>query len=597
MTDVSFFHVEPTLSPPSELISAGRKKIEHNEKIAQELETEIRRIAMDRSAIEESQTKIILCVDFSVLHSALNFFPERNKRDAFWASVALDVSAFDLILLPGTLFELINFEQRRHARSQTYGGPLGHAFVSAFKASRFDDNEIYSSYESIFKHAIEAIAPTQDDYLLSLLRTRFKPLRRANLIAPDHEIFMKAMHFLAEGSRAERIINNRVDAYNLSLVSALNRLSQTTNEHYVIISNAASMRRLQDRFLSNVLSRTSGYRHKHELAMVWQPRYAAIHQLIHTAGKDYVGARVLAWRIVERLVTYRSALIGLLTTQKTRQITEKAWDTGDDAFIRMISSIESLQDTLNEARQKQVARVKDSRSFKGVSDPRTTFDLIRAELKKFLDHYGYKSVPRQFTDKKIVLKIEPTSESETAGDGISRYSLVDARVGEWIAGLYSGAGYSGLYFKTDASLEQFVAVVNFIYDRVLALVGMGDIPYDAKEQTGVLIGANIGDSVSRMDLGSLWPLDTIEFCRKAECQPTDIVFIRINTEWFDVSFEMHPGNGARFSGIATHLAIFRELETFLCELSSIVSLSGEIESLLKGLFVHRAVESVALRNR
>src|SRR5205814_1520628 len=98
--------------------------LEHAEQVAQILETEVRRIALDCNSLDRQRIKLKVCVDFDVIHSALN-------TNSFWASVALDLEAFDLYLLPGTLFELVGYIRRKEYKASIFEKQITQAFISA----------------------------------------------------------------------------------------------------------------------------------------------------------------------------------------------------------------------------------------------------------------------------------------------------------------------------------------------------------------------------------------------------------------------------------------------------------------------------------
>src|SRR5207245_1762705 len=164
-------------------------------------------------------------VDFDVIYSALHLIADKSS-DSFWASVALDIEAFDLVLLPGTLFELVDYIKKRESRAGLFDTQITRAFLSAFETTGFRQDDVISYY--------------------------------------------------------------------FVLVSALNLDSFKTGEHYVMLSNANSMKRLYAHITVNTpQTEVFNIRGRHEVGMVWQPRYASIHQILHLAGQGSLGARAL----------------------------------------------------------------------------------------------------------------------------------------------------------------------------------------------------------------------------------------------------------------------------------------------------------------
>jgi hypothetical protein len=584
MSDITFFNVDPILPAPGDLGKADQEVLQRAEQVAESLETEFRRVALDCNKLEQEGIKLRVCVDFDVIHSAL-------YSNSFWASVALDLQAFDLYLLPGTLFELIGHISRRERGAKVFEKQITQAFLRAFEQSNFKQSDVISSYESFFDEIVTPIASGASDYLLSLLHDRLKPIDVSRLVRPDDDLFYRCMFYLAEGSRSERMINNRADAYNFSLVSTLNDITFKTKEHYVIVSTAPAMRRLSAQLTtSEFYSEWYGVGGSHRIRTLWTPRYFAIHQLIQLAGREGLGSSALAWRIVDRLVNYRALLSGQLSRQAKRvaitRATNASWNA-DDLFIKLVSSIESLQAILEDARERRLKRVV-SQPLQQISSPTKTFRLIRREIEKFLDAGGYRPILREVAPpKKVAFRTEHVDVAESSGDGLSRYSIYETPTSAWVAGMYGGEEFAGTYFKTEASIEQFVAVTNLIRNGVLASVGIGALPIKGKNETGIIVGTQETSHefpAEKFD----WPLKTLQISTFAGCDPTAILFIRVNTHWFDASYEIHAARNLRMCGIASHAPLSSEFHTFVRELIVPRFRGGDYEPVYRELFGNHA---------
>lgn len=580
MSDITFFNVDPLLPAPSELAQADQEVVERAEQIAESFENEFRRIALDCNKLEQEGIKLRVCVDFDVIHAAM-------YSNSFWSSVAIDLNAFDLYLLPGTLFELIGHLNRRERGAKIFEKQFAQAFLRAFEQSAFKQSDVISSYESFFEEVVTPNISGAPDYLLSLLRDRLKPLDATRLVRPDDDLFYKCMFHLSEGSRSDRIINNRADAYNFALVTTLNEITFKTKEHYVIISSANAMMRLNAQVANaDSYSESYGVSGRHPIRTLWSPRYASIHQLVQLAGREGAGSSTLAWRIVDRLVNYRALLSGHISRQAKVRAIHRAdrfpWNA-DDLFIKLVSSIESLQTILDSARTRRLRHTRRTQALKQISSPTKTYKLIRAEIGKFLDVGGYRPFLREVSLPKRTAFRSDRLVSPASSDGLARYGIYEVPSNAWVAGMYACPEFAGTYFKTEASIEQFVAVINLIRNGVLASVGVGALPVDGKDQTGIYVGT--GETAYEFPVeGFSWPLTTLEICKMVECDPVAINFIRINTHWFDASYEVHANQEVRLCGIASHAPLHQQFHTFVRELVEYPFRGGEYETLFKELF-------------
>ncbi len=375
MTSVNFFNVAPALPDPDTLRGESQDSLRSAETIAQSIEAEIRNIALDRAILDDQDITVKLCVDFDVIYSVLHL-KDANRNDSFWRQVVLDLEAFDIVLLPGTLFELINYINRRPRSGRRFDTNVSNAFLRAFEeGSRRIGIDAAAEYDTILSQVLAKVKGDSDDYLLSLLKDRLKPLPAEHLVTPNYDLFYRCIWYLSEGSRSDKIVNNRVDAYNMSLVAALNEATPQTKVHYAIVSNATSMKDIYTHVCQNDRSRPrmDGARGRHALNMVWEPRYASLHQLVHLAADNGRQRSSLAWSIVERLVSYRATLSKLLGTGlATPKINNTQEDSLDGLFIQLISSIEALQTQINRARRRAAERLALLKEYEPSTDPFTT---------------------------------------------------------------------------------------------------------------------------------------------------------------------------------------------------------------------------------
>jgi len=588
-TEPKFFNVSPLLNAPSTILAASRDELRTMEEIAQRLESEIRKIALDCHQLSTDRAKVNLCIDFSVIHSALHVQRDA-KDDTFWAAMALDIEAFDLILLPGALFELIGYVNRLDPR--IFNEQVAHAFLHAFERNFAKPDAISEAYGNMFDQVVR-ITGGSDNYLLRLLRERLKPGPSSKLLRADDELMYEYMYHLSYGSRSDKVTNNRVDAYNLALVSALNAQTSVGRERYVMVSNAKSMAKLE-RFVQRSSSPEElSHGGRHELPLIWRPRYASIHQLFYMAGHGSSGAGMWAWRIVERLVAYRASISERMSepSRERTSSSQPEWTiTSDDLFIRLISSIERLQELVNSARMRHVEMPKSL-----TDDPKQTRKLIKAELGKFLKLAPYAVATKELSPAKPVeLRLERASAPNDQGE-LHKYMICDATEDKWLAGLYSGKEFSGVWFKTYASLEQFVAVANFVRHHVFALVHITELPlHGGKEQAGVFVGTE--SEIKEIDIKLFdWPLRTYQICELAMRRPDEIRFIRINTHWFDISFEVHSQTDSRYCAMASHFGIFAEFEAFVRELGDPAYRGANFRPILRRAFFQRNDAKFGLR--
>ncbi len=193
-------------------------------------------------------------------------------------------------------------------------------------------------------------------------------------------------------------------------------------------------------------------------------------------------------------------------------------------------------------------------------------------------------------NKEITVKAVPQLAKASPDDKLKRYALVDAATDNWVAGAYSGADFSGLYFETDATLDHFVAIVNYIRHPVLALVGVGELPA-GKDRTGLWLRVQQGNDgrdlskVMEFEMSELkWPLTSLNLCQLCSRSANDIVFARLNTHWFDVSFELLPGGKQRFVGMVSHLPLYEQFASFISELNLPRYRVAKIKNILLEIF-------------
>jgi hypothetical protein len=116
-------------------------------------------------------------------------------------------------------------------------------------------------------------------------------------------------------------------------------------------------------------------------------------------------------------------------------------------------------------------------------------------------------------------------------------------------------------------LEQFVAVTNYIRHQIVHKVGVGTLEDKKKSEASIVV--KVCDEFKTLKRPD-WPLSTRTVCDEAKCQLEEIEFIRLNTHWFDASFETcmtSEGDLERWCGIASHLDIVDEMAFFASELS------------------------------
>jgi hypothetical protein len=571
------------------LYDANESTLDGAERSAENLEREIRRAAMDIDALELDGKKVRLCVDFDVIHAAV-MLQRKSAEDqpSFWSSLFLDQrNGSDLVILPGTLYELIQFSRRQQRRSGAFNTDFAEAFEKSFSTTKFNQVDILSTYAPLIERIADNTWFGDSAYLLHLLRDGLSHLRADQLVVPDHEVFYKCVYFLAEGARSHRLASNRADAYNIALISALNRISDSTGCLYALTSVSSEVARLNE-FVFSKSDPEKRARKLAEVPVVWRPRKAFIHQLLHAAAGHGSGASVFAWRLVERLVVYRAAITRIKNQRvawkknpaRTNAGEPRESVSGDDLLIGLLSSVEVLQEKFSSAHIALQERLTEEKVTYNVRAASIAYRAVSKRLESLLaeTQAAFGPVAEWIRPKPIAISIQPI---EGVTGEFSHFDIKDSSDQSSLAGVYTGRGLVGAYLDTTANLDKFVAVFNHIRHEMAVETSLGRLSAEMKGDAGVIIGAS--GEMYRFDLQEFdFPISTYEIIVKCPAASESLAFLRINTGWFDVSFERA---GASFrAAVASHVRMASQFSFFLSELIAVDKRGAEFAAVFKGMF-------------
>ena len=155
---------------------------------------------------------------------------------------------------------------------------------------------------------------------------------------------------------------------------------------------------------------------------------------------------------------------------------------------------------------------------------------------------------------------------------------------------YEYPDFIGAYSVSRSALEQFLGIFNHVRDRCYARSTVGGWDRAVKDQRGVAVGYGDGLYAEFRWRDLPLPISALTLSGYLRCTPDEIQFLRLDTSWFDATFE----DG--FCAIATHLPIMEEISEFLRALTQPAVEAAALKNVLDGVFrdsvVLRTVERV-----
>ena len=207
--------------------------LEAADKAARDLQDDLEHVAEDLRVDSARGIQTLLCVDFDVIRSSLEWFAEES-HESLWSSLCINFSRKNLVFLPGSLFETLSFVKSHHKIARNISlSPFRDLFYD--DVSRFYDNATVPEieYRSTLQSFERISVAPKTLYMLKSLQGRLLKAQQHQLPPVDRDVFDWASETLSVGMRSDRWINNRVDAINYSLVHKLNQEINKTRTRYV----------------------------------------------------------------------------------------------------------------------------------------------------------------------------------------------------------------------------------------------------------------------------------------------------------------------------------------------------------------------------
>ena len=291
----------------------------------------------------------------------------------------------DIVLLPGTLFEILRYSQDRlKAAKKISNTALGSAFIDSF--NELDFNKIEDIQQELLNAFQKATFSEHDLYLHSIIKERAHVVE-APLPPIDRNLFYQCIVHLSQGPRINKILNNRIDAYNYALLAALNDKPEPTHR-YVLVSNSSYMRQLDNHAWYRVAA--TSYNQGRSITAspnLWKlqyrravisPRRAALFQLLTAAGRG-IAARSsqLAWELQAALHSAQQE-IALRSTEADNHpdvpLAELRKIRSDNVFLFLISSFFDIESQVADAQRRKQESTKIYEKNYFLKDPVAFFE-------------------------------------------------------------------------------------------------------------------------------------------------------------------------------------------------------------------------------
>lgn len=570
----SLFGLDPLLETPAEYRRSDEATLRLYRRVATELRAELLDVAADLRRENDHAVRYTYCVDFNAIYSALNWFSARS-REAAWSRLAFDLLASRMVLLPGALFELMRYLRRRERQTEeAIGTQVVSAFQKAFEEFDADTlGEFGKLYTRLQRRIEKAPLDVEAKYLNLLLGERFSPLDSSIDLKPNDDVFYRAAYLLSHGHRLATWLNNRADALDFSIAYELTAQRRRAGEVFMILSAAPSYRRL-----AHLVPVSEEQVALTQTSIVRSPKVVAMHQLFRQAGMKAGEAEDLTWRAIDRLATYAAEIdfhLEARASSKRRRVSRAQWDTPEDTLIHLLASMERIQAELRKAESRRERRLGDVQLDAGDED---ILRKVRLRVWQLLQESETRALLSKYVEPRPAQLTWQEHRPEGRRELPKRYTVMAD--GSALAYCYEYEGFVGFYCLSEASLEQFLAVFNHVRDRCSAGRIVGSWRRPPKTQTGIRIIYSDQEGSLRWDDVSV-PVSALTLAKDVGCSPDDISFLRLDTPWFDASFE------SGMCAIATHLPLFEEVAEFLAAVARTPVESGKLGPLLSEIFRDR----------
>lgn len=337
--------VSPFLDP-ARLSILNLAQIKILDKKVKNLASDVRVVAEEiRSQIDEKYD-ILFPLDFDIVYSAVDW-KNKNSRNSFWSSIAVNFMGDKNTILPGSLYEMLKFS-RRYLPAGAGGFPnhlaeqIFQAFLSAPDIRRSGD----SGYPAYLKSFLDAELASRALYVIKKMQNSISSLDFNPEEHINTSLLKTCSSFLAKGSRQDRDLNNYIDAYNISLAVGLNRRGYFNQKKLVIVSNSPAMAQL-GRFLSSFSADTD--KRNAESTVVWSARTAAIYKLlVYRSPSAYFSVRH-AWDVYGQLCGFRRELDRIREESSRQETTsvKEIWGNREENIDSILFKIVPSFDYIN----------------------------------------------------------------------------------------------------------------------------------------------------------------------------------------------------------------------------------------------------------
>jgi len=543
------------------------------------LQRDLTIIAEDLRLDASNSVEALFCIDFDVIRSSLNWLEDQSVNGLF-SSLCIQFNQSGSVLLPGTLFELQNFLAKRFDRSPD---SRSNAFAETFL------NELYySSTQNVdqsqerFDQALSQFKSSElipkDLFLLNILKQSIRESSYHQFEKLNPTIFSHASDILSQGARADRWINNRVDAINYSLAHKMNQSVRRSGRRYVVVSNAPSMQRLDTAF--GAIVGWDGASNYIAEGTVRSARMAAIYQMLVFAGQGVAGGERIAFKMLADLAQYRAQI-----RQVTSMIHKYAGKSDEVAlsikghFLKLLSSFDVFQNIIDDFRQNTNHRLALFQHEYLAKDPAAFYLEMSEQISVLLKTDGY-LVPLSVQDlDKIELSIRRRLR-DTRFTYKAEFSVEDI-MGNSAAIVRQYKDHNAFFTISKPPITEFFRTINLVKSKIFSKLTKNEYRTVAGSETDTVVLGITNGSIEHLETPARADYVLFDLCAEFDVLPEDVLFARIDNEWFSASFE------ADLVAITTKYQIPEEIALFLDELMSVVYKNKGIDNCIKRFFKYK----------
>ena len=355
-------------------------------------------------------------------------------------------------------------------------------------------------------------------------------------VFPDYDIrlFSRACDFLAVGARADRYLNNRVDAINYSIAHRLNQSIESTGTKYYMVSNAPTMKKL-DCFIAPEFGLHKAARYFAD-GMIMTARAASMHQILLSAGGSPAGAERIAYIMLLDLANYNAQLARLKSPTRSDRASFSQSASAENLLNTMLHSFNVFQKQIDHFREKQNDRLKLFNIEYRKRDPSDFYAELTSNVERILDRSGYSKSIDEWSGSERTLIVAPTGKLRPFTFRQSyEFRLPGDQGVAAFARLYKD--HVAFFAISDAPVNEFIRTVDLAYSSLVSNLTKGKYRrFAGGRNERVHIGVE-GRSVLQLDFKRLDGFSLEAISKAADALPSEISFLRVDFSHFSVSFE------------------------------------------------------------